>query len=99
MVDRTSSPPLDDENSHSEWTGDIEFDSTWLDDVNWRHTEALRQYRYEFQAIRKRKNNLESITRRIMANSFNPNGNESEFHWRGLVVGNVQREKLRLILL
>lgn len=94
LVDRTSSPPLDDENSHSEWTGDIEFDSTWLDDVNWRHTEALRQYRdTNSQLSENAKDNLESITRRIMANSFNPNGNESEFHWRGLVVGNVQSGK------
>jgi hypothetical protein len=94
LVGRTSTPPLDNENSHSEWIGDIEFDSTWLDNVDWRHTEALRQYRDTHSPLSENaKNNLEIVTRRIMSNSFNPNVGENEFHWRGLVVGNVQSGK------
>lgn len=94
LIARTSSPPLDDENSHSEWTGDVQFDSQWLEDIQWNHTNALRQYRDTHSNLSENaKQNLEIVARRIIGNSFNPNGEESEFHWRGLVVGNVQSGK------
>ena len=95
LIDRTSSPPLDGPDSHSEWTGGTESDSTWLDDIDWRHTRALRQYRDTHTSLSENaKNNLESVTLdRIISNSFNPSGDEVEFHWRGLVAGNVQSGK------
>jgi len=94
LVDRTSSPPLDGPESHSEWTGENEFDSTWLNAIDWRHTKALRQYRDNQSPLSENaKNNLESVTMRIISNSFNPHGDEDEFHWRGLIAGNVQSGK------
>ena len=83
LIDRTSSPPLDDENSHSEWTSGIEQDLSWMESVTWNHTEALRSFRDTNSNLSENaKNNLESITHRIISNSFNPNGNEPEYHWR-----------------
>ena len=96
LIHRTSSPPLDGPDDHSEWTGGIDFDSTWLDDIDWRHTIALRQYRdtHDSSLSENAKDNLENLTlNRILTNSFNPQGDEEEFHWRGLVAGNVQSGK------
>lgn len=92
LIRRVSDPPLDTEESHSEFTGE-EFDPSWLDEIGqWTHTESLRKYRTENTSLSENaKANLEATSLRILSNSYNPS--TEEFVWRGLVVGNVQSGK------
>jgi len=92
---RTSSPPLDEIGTHNEWIGELEFDPSWLNNIQWKHTNALLDYRMKIGELNLNTcENLNQISLGLLENSYNPtqNGND-EFLWRGLVVGNVQSGK------
>ena len=92
---RTSSPPLDEIGTHDEWIGELEFDPSWLNNIQWKHTNALLDYRMKIGELNLNTcENLNQISLGLLENSYNPtqNGND-EFLWRGLVVGNVQSGK------
>ena len=69
-------------------------DGSWVDQIeNWPHRDGVRNYWDDNTNLPDgSKDNLDITAEHILRHSYDPN-NIEEYHWRGLVVGNIQSGK------
>ena len=70
------------------------IDGAWIDQIeNWPHRDEVRNYwDHNTDLPDGSKNDLDTTAEHILRHSYNPDNTE-EYHWRGLVVGNIQSGK------
>ena len=70
------------------------IDGSWVDQVgDWPHRDGVRNYWDHYTELPDRsKDNLDTTAEHILRHSHDPENTE-EYHWRGLVVGNIQSGK------
>ena len=69
-------------------------DGSWVDQIeNWPHRDGVRNYWDDNTNLPDgSKDNLDITAEHILRHSYDPN-NIEEYHWRGLVVGNIRVER------